>query len=130
MVLGGMDKQACCRRRWPNRPAHMGVRPLFAVGDGDCAEGVTGVAHVIEIADKAYQVLVDTAHDRGKTPRQFVEEWLLDLQASAEESPAGYDPAEDPLAPFLGAFDADAPDVVARHDDYLAETYADAHTLG
>jgi hypothetical protein len=91
---------------------------------------VIGMAHVIEIADKAYQVLVDTAHERGKTPQQFLEEWLLDLQATAEESPAGYDPAKDPLAPFLGAFEADAPDVVARHDDYLVGTYADAHTPG
>ena len=38
-----------------------------------------------------------------------------------------YDPAQDPLAPFLGAFEATVPDVVQRHDDYLAEAYADTH---
>lgn len=33
----------------------------------------------------------------------------------------------DPLAPFLGAFEATDPDITQRHDDYLADAYADAH---
>ncbi len=33
----------------------------------------------------------------------------------------------DPLAPFLGAFEATDPDVMQRHDDYLADAYADIH---
>jgi len=37
------------------------------------------MAHVLEIADAAYQALVDAAQDSGKTPQQLVEEWLLDL---------------------------------------------------
>jgi hypothetical protein len=108
----------------------MGVLLRFDADYRTRTEAVTGVAHMIEITDKAYQFLVDTAHDRGKTPQQLLEEWLLDLQAAEGGIPAEYDPTKDPLAPFLGAFEADAPDVVARHDDYLAETYADAHTLG
>jgi hypothetical protein len=89
---------------------------------------VVALTHSIEIADNMYQVLADAAPERGKTPQQLVEEWLRAMQASEEESPEDYDPNEDPLAPFLGAFEADVPDVVTRHDDYLAETYADAHT--
>lgn len=38
-----------------------------------------------------------------------------------------YDPANDPLAPFLGAFEATEPDVVRRHDDYLGKAAADSH---
>ena len=94
------------------------------------------MAHVIAIAEEAYQALVDAAHDTGKTPQQILEEWLLrghghppsqshlDTPNAAIE---GYDPAKDPLAPFLGAFETDAPDTVTRHDHYLAETYADPH---
>jgi hypothetical protein len=95
------------------------------------------MAHVLEIADAAYQALVDAAQDSGKTPQQLVEEWLLDLNrssspqhdlaASEAEIPVGYDPARDPLADFLGAFASDVPDLVARHDHYLAEAYADIH---
>jgi len=33
----------------------------------------------------------------------------------------------DPLAPFLGAFEATDPDITQRHDDYLADAYADSH---
>jgi hypothetical protein len=62
------------------------------------------------------------------TPQQLLEAWLLDLQAHDAEGLEGDDPPKDPLAPFLGAFEADSPDVIARHDQYLAETFADVHT--
>lgn len=93
------------------------------------------MAQVIAIADEAYQALVDAAHDTGKTPQQVLEDWLLHLHgpSSSQSDPNAsetevYDPATDALAPFLGAFEADIPDAVTRHDHYLAETYADTHT--
>lgn len=57
---------------------------------------------------------------------QFV---LLD-ERKAREMKGEYDAALDPLAQFLGAFEADAPDVVRRHDAYLGEAYADQHDAG
>lgn len=96
------------------------------------------MAHALEIADEAYQALIDAARDRGKTPQHLLEQLLLDLSqrvssqdvqsASESESSVDYDPAKDALASFLGAFETDVPDVVRRHDHYLAQTYVDTHT--
>ncbi len=44
-----------------------------------------------------------------------------------EEVPTGYDPATDPIAPFIGAFHSGVPDLAERHDEYLAQSYADTH---
>lgn len=38
-----------------------------------------------------------------------------------------YDPATDPLAAFIGAFEFDVPDLAERHENYLAQAYAESH---
>jgi hypothetical protein len=39
----------------------------------------------------------------------------------------GYDPTTDPLSRFVGMFHSGTPDLAERHDEYLAESYADTH---
>lgn len=50
-------------------------------------------------------------------------------QTSVEESGdlKSYDPAQDPLAPFIGAFDSGISDLARSHDAYLAEAHMEHH---
>lgn len=59
----------------------------------------------------------------------FVESLLREAQGDGltAHQAGAYDRASDPLGPFLGAFEATEPDVVRRHDAYLADAYADTH---
>ena len=92
------------------------------------------MAHVLEIAEEAYQSLVDAAHDRGKTPQQLLEELLTALsqqavcrnatsESESKPSPAS-DRRDDPWRGFLGAAEATNSDILERHDHYLAKAYA------
>ena len=91
------------------------------------------MAHVLEIADEAYRSLVDAAHDRGTTPQQLLEEWLTALSqqtarrngnAESELQPPGRsNERPDPWRGFLSAAEATEPDVLERHDHYLADEY-------
>jgi hypothetical protein len=96
------------------------------------------MAHVLEIADEVYRSLVDAAHDRGTTPQQLLEEWLTALSQQAVRrngtSDSELKPHDrsieqpDPWRGFVGAAEATDPDVLERHDHYLAEEYADTTT--
>jgi hypothetical protein len=97
------------------------------------------MGHTLEIPDETYQELMHLAAERGQTPVQVLQQWVKEIQQASSQQPAipthgtmngQYDPAQDPLAPFLGAFEATAPDVVHRHDHYLGEAYADSHDTG
>ena len=97
------------------------------------------MAHTIQLSDNLYETLVQQAQVRGETPEELLWNWLTDLQSqttavndgqpdSASDTMHGeYDPTKDPLAPFLGAFEATEPDVVREHDSFLGEAYADSH---
>jgi len=92
------------------------------------------MAHRVEIADEAYQSLVDAAKVREITPRQLLEEWLTALRrqpvrgqgtAESETNPSNSSiDRTDPWRGFLGVAEASSTDVVERHDHYLAEAYA------
>ena len=94
------------------------------------------MAHLVEIADEAYQSLVDAARDRGTTPQHLVEEWLTTLsqQTAGRNGTSESDPRRrdrlseqpDPWRGFLGAAEATDADVLERHDHYLAQEYAGA----
>lgn len=100
------------------------------------------MSHSFRVSDEAYETLASVAAAHGRTPEDLFRTWVNEMREQTfaqsstptveENSDAvnGYDPAHDPLAPFLGAFEATTPDVVRRHDDYLSETYADTHDSG
>lgn len=83
------------------------------------------MSHTFEISDEAYQTLKALAATRGQKPEDLLEQWLdevpmrvpaqasLDPSVNADAGDA--DPTFDPLAAFLGAFEATAPDVVRAY---------------
>jgi hypothetical protein len=90
------------------------------------------MSHIVHVplSDEAYNRLTTYAVQQGMTVETLlmtvVEQGMTKLVVSGvpDEQEAVYDPADDPLAEFLGAFDADASDIVQRHDVYLGEAYA------
>lgn len=94
------------------------------------------LARTFEISEETYRALVAVAAERGEQPEEVLQSWLTDVRERARPAkhlavPHGAAPAlvpdGDPLAPFLGAFEATDADATVRHDDYLADAYTDAH---
>ena len=81
------------------------------------------VSHTIVLSDESYQTLRVAAEARGVSISELVQAWATTLTA-----PIGPDAVErDPLAPFLGTFEATVPDLMRRHDDYLGDEALDRH---
>jgi len=83
-----------------------------------------------DISDETYEILKSLAAERGQEPEDLLEQWLGQVreQAAAQHSvatgngqPIVYDAAIDPLASYLGAFEATAPNVVREHDAFVGE---------
>lgn len=89
------------------------------------------MSHSFQVSDDTYHTLTTFAAAHGQTPEDLFEAWVSEMTAQSTREPimaarngyTTYDPADDPLAPFLGAFEATAPDLVRRHDDYLGDTH-------
>src|SRR5579871_2808994 len=89
------------------------------------------MSHTFEISDQTYQSLMLLAAARGQEPEDLLEQWLDEVRTSTVAQPSsatppngtssGYDPRADPLASFLGAFEATSPDVVRKHDAHVAD---------
>lgn len=89
------------------------------------------MGHTFEIPDETYRSLVSLAAARGQAPADLLEQWLDEVRTCvgaqpssgipSKDEPNGYDPSVDPLASFLGAFEATAPDEVRKHDAYVAD---------
>ena len=86
------------------------------------------MSYVFEIPDEVYETLAEVAARQGQTPEEAFRSWVVQMRAQADpveprarEMKGEYDASLDPLAQFLGAFEADAPDVVRRHDAYLGK---------
>ena len=89
------------------------------------------MSHMFEISDEVYQTLVSLAAARGQKPEDLLEQWLDEVPTRVAAQPSSdssvnleageCDPTIDPLASFLGVFEATAPDVVRRHDAYVGE---------
>lgn len=84
------------------------------------------------LSDEAFEALSAVAAKRGQRPEALLQDWLAGASDSLQSNGGARVPARDgtdgdPLGPFLGAFEAVAPDVSRRHDRYLASAYADAH---
>jgi hypothetical protein len=71
------------------------------------------MAHTItlKIPDDAYQGLLKTAQEAGRTPEELAGEWLAARMKRL---------SEDPLLKLAGAFDWPA-DLGERHDEYIGE---------
>ena len=81
------------------------------------------MSHAIDLSDETYQTLHAAAHAQGMSIASLVQAW-----ASTLTTPDSPDAGErDPLAPFLGTFEATVPDLMRRHDEYLADEAIDRH---
>ncbi len=85
------------------------------------------MSHSVEISvpDTLYEKLAAYAKQQGEAVETAVEAALMlgvgQLAIVQEDVEAIYDPALDPLAPFIGAFAfEDDPGWMERHDDYFA----------
>lgn len=87
------------------------------------------MSHVFQIPDDIYTELVAYAAQHGQTPdgllitllKEGVEQ-LKQTDSMVAIHNVSYNPALDPLAPFIGAFDSgsDDPGWIERHDEYFA----------
>lgn len=73
----------------------------------------------IEVPETLYDLLVKRAEEMGQPPETLAAEWL----AAAAERTA----QDDPLEPFIGAFDTGVSDWATRHDEYLGQAVLDDH---
>ncbi len=79
--------------------------------------------HTVNLSDDTYQALHAAAQARSVSIADLVQSWATTLA-----TPDGPDAVErDPLALFLGTFEATVPDLTRRHDDYLADEAIDRH---
>jgi len=85
--------------------------------------------HIFHIPDDLYFEIAAYAAQRGQTPDALIialiREGIRLLKQEESTGPihkASYDPAHDPLAPFIGAFDSggDNSGWIERHDEYFA----------
>lgn len=89
--------------------------------------------HVIQLPDDVYQAIKDYAAQHAETPETAIRHWAESLRQQTPEDqlePSAditYDPADDPLAEFLGKGELTEPDAILRHDEVIAEEAFDAH---
>ena len=97
------------------------------------------MSHVFRVPDEVYTEIAAYAAQRGQTPDAFLIELVKEgmEQLKQTDSMAAipkvfYDPAHDPLAPFIGAFDSgdDDPGWVEHHDEYFAGIKEDGAQYG
>lgn len=98
------------------------------------------MSHVFRVPDEVYREIAAYAAQHGQTPDALlialVKEGMEQLKQtdSMAAIPKGfYDPAHDPLAPFIGAFDGgddDDPGWIERHDEYFAGIREDGAQYG
>ena len=79
------------------------------------------MSYVFQVPDDIYAEIVAYAAQRGQTPDALltilVTEGVELLKSTAPTYQTPYDPAHDPLAPFIGAFDSGGDDTrwIERH---------------
>jgi hypothetical protein len=87
------------------------------------------MSHVFRLPDDIYSEIANYAEQHGQTPDAFLialvkesVEHLKQTDKMAAIRKVNYDPAHDPLAPFIGAVDSggDDPGWIERHDKYFA----------
>ena len=88
------------------------------------------MAHIFHIPDDIYTELVSYAAQHGENPdtllmtlvKEGVEQ-LKQTDSMVAIHKTSYNPTNDPLTPFIGAFDSgnDDPDWIERHDIYFTD---------
>jgi hypothetical protein len=87
------------------------------------------MSHIFQVPDEIYTEIAAYAARRGQTPDALLMalvmggvELLKRVESTAPAHEASYDPAHDPLAPFIGAFDSgdEDPGWIEQHDAYFA----------
>ena len=84
------------------------------------------MSYVFRVPDEIYTEVASYAAQRGQTPDalliELVAEGVEQLKHGEAAHEAPYDPTQDPLAPFIGAFDSGDDDAgwIERHDVYFA----------
>ena len=87
------------------------------------------MSHDFQIPDDIYTELVAYAAQHGQTPDALLISLLKEGVEQLKQTDSmvaihntSYNPAHDPLAPFIGAFDSgsDDPRWIERHDKYFA----------
>ncbi len=86
------------------------------------------MSHIFRLPDDIYSEIASYAAQHGQTPdvllitlvKEGVEQ-LKHTDKMAAIRKVNYDPARDPLAPFIGAFDSGEGDSdwIERHDEYF-----------
>lgn len=86
------------------------------------------MSHIFRLPDEIYSEIASYAAQHGQTPdallitlvKEGVEQ-LKHTDKMAAIRKVNYDPAHDPLAPFIGAFDSGEDDSgwIERHDEYF-----------
>lgn len=82
------------------------------------------MSRVLELPDDVYTQIEVYAANHGQTPAEVVREWAA---TNANADGVVYNPADDPLAAFLGTGELIEPDAIRRHDEVIAEEALDAH---
>ena len=84
------------------------------------------MSHIFQVPDEIYREIASYAAKRGQTPDSLLTTLLeegvdqlkqTDSMAAIRKTP--YDPANDPLAPFIGRFETNSIDFdwIERHDE-------------
>ena|SRR5579862_228113 len=90
------------------------------------------MSHTIALPDDVYQSLEEYARQQKQTPEEVIAAWALaardQIQQKPPERSVQQPEIQDPFEGFYGAFEADYPDLVARHDYYIGQEALNPHT--
>lgn len=90
------------------------------------------MSHVFRVPDELYSEIASYAEQRGQTPDSLLIELVQEGMEQIKQTDSmaaipkvAYDPARDPLAPFIGALDSGIgnSDWIERHDDYFVGSW-------
>lgn len=85
------------------------------------------MSHVIQLSDDVYEAISRYAAQRDETPEIAIRVWAESLrQHTSQTQPEqaaeiAYNPADDPLAEFLGKGEVIEPNAILRLDEAIAE---------
>lgn len=82
------------------------------------------MSYAFRVPDETYRALRRVAQQQGRTPEDIFAEWVRAQSETTSTVPVT-SPGVSRLVRFIGAFEAEEPDLIQRHDHYLAEAAAD-----